>query len=394
MSVRIGASTIAATAALYIGLAPGSAEAASPDFIILPPSCSFVWTPLGTGCARTISVGANNVPWILGCPDGNANATGPAWVYYLSYSNSGGNLISTPKWNYDNFGQAIDVFVNLNGTPWVSAANGQFYLDNLAPAAGSVDTQPNGQWAEVSVPNVGYMGPAVVSANYTNSSVNAGVLWYPQQPTDYANPYLINQVWGIGCGNVCNRGPFLPLSGNPNGNIFTTEFQVLDDYGQSSFYDTPWQHLPGAAIAIALFTDPPTSATLGNGSNTVQNPWVLNEQGQIWIWNPSAYNWVQAPLFPTGSQVARSITDHYAIDSGNNVWQWNGTSAGAGSWVEMRGLDPVYTGSSGPSIKQLAFSQAATGHLVGQSANIGPSELWAVDYSGNVYTADFTCVAQ
>jgi hypothetical protein len=30
----------------------------------------------------------------------------------------------------------------------------------------------------------------------------------------------------------------------------------------------------------------------------------------------------------------------------------------------------------------------------GQTANIGPSQLWAVDYSGKVYTAGRSCIIQ
>src|SRR5580700_3538128 len=90
--------------------------------IIVLPSCTQIWEPLGTGCAREISVGPNNVPWILGCPDGNSRASGPAWLYYLTYTGSG--LVRAPQWVYDNFGDAIDVFVNMNGAPWVSGADG------------------------------------------------------------------------------------------------------------------------------------------------------------------------------------------------------------------------------------------------------------------------------
>ena len=48
----------------------------------------WAWAPLGVGCARAISVGPNGVPWILGCTGGNPNGTGPAWVYYLTWSNA------------------------------------------------------------------------------------------------------------------------------------------------------------------------------------------------------------------------------------------------------------------------------------------------------------------
>ncbi len=383
--------SLVVAAALAFNLAPARAQAASPQLIILPPSCSYVWAPLGTGCARSISVGPNDVPWILGCPGGNANAKGPDWVYYLSYSNPWGNLISTPTWVYDNFPSAMDVFVNMNSLPIVSGSNGQLYVEDHPDPPTTNDVVPTGIWSAIQT-NVATVGSVVVSVGNTNDPyVFTGELFYPWPAPTGENPYFTLNVWGIGCGNVCAEGPYLPLSGNGNGNIFSTEVEFLQG---DTTYNPPWQHLPGAAIAVALFTDPPTSATLADGSNLVQNPWVLNEQGQIWIWNASQHDWTQAPLFPTGSQVTRSLTDHYAIDSGNNVWQWNGDSAGAGSWEQVRGLDPGYAGGSGPSIKQIAYSQAAAGSYAGQSGNIGPSQLWGVDYSGNIYSANRTCITQ
>ena len=86
----------------------------------------WAWAPLGVGCARAISVGPNGVPWILGCTGGNPNGTGPAWVYYLTWSNAPELFFTTYKWQYDNI-SAVTLYVNLNGVPqgnriWNSAA--------------------------------------------------------------------------------------------------------------------------------------------------------------------------------------------------------------------------------------------------------------------------------
>jgi hypothetical protein len=71
------------------------------------------WVPLEIGCARSIAVGPNGVPWVLGCEDG-PNGTGPARVYYLSYSNQ--DSLIPYQWDYDNF-SAMTLSVNLQGVP-------------------------------------------------------------------------------------------------------------------------------------------------------------------------------------------------------------------------------------------------------------------------------------
>jgi hypothetical protein len=378
-------------------MAASNAHAGTP--VIHLPTCTQVWEPLGTGCAREIAVGPNNVPWVLGCPGGSRTVSGPSSVYYLSYE-SNGNLIETPTWVNDGFSDAIDIFVNMNGAPWVSGADGQFYAQAQQVNASNV-VVPSTDWLRVPESYAGDMGSTVVSANNTNTpGVNAGMLFYPLQGVDYANPYDLNTVWSMGCGSACSRGPFNPLSNNPDGNIFTSNFEFFVDYSSSTLdtYTSPWTHLPGAAIQVSLFTDPPVSGTLGNGSNTVQNPWVVTSEGAIYFWNQGEYTWVRAPFFPDGYQSALWLTDHYALDDASNVWAWTGPSSGGSSsaqWQLVSGLSGGATNPGVPYIVQIAFSQQASGNYVGQpSSPIGPSQIWGIDWNGSIYSSAWKCAIQ
>ena len=76
-----------------------------------PAQARWAWSALGTGCARDIAVGPNNVPWIIGCDNG-VNAAGAGGVYYLKWG--GSNFLSgptlLPSWEYDNF-EGINIAV-------------------------------------------------------------------------------------------------------------------------------------------------------------------------------------------------------------------------------------------------------------------------------------------
>ena len=98
---------------------------------------AWMWTSLGVGCARSIAVGPNGVPWILGCPGGNAEGTGPAWVYYLSSSRPPGSLFPVYQWNYDNF-SALTLSINLSGNAFATDANGEVYADASNNATGDM----------------------------------------------------------------------------------------------------------------------------------------------------------------------------------------------------------------------------------------------------------------
>ena len=134
--------------------------------------------------ARSISVGPNGVPWILGCTGGDPNGTGPAWVYYLTWSNPPGSLSPVYQWNYDYF-SAMTLSVNLQGTPNVTDVNGVVWAETANN--GSYDTgyltEPSGVWVAIS-----NGGAGAITAGVPRSvpGTKIGEMFYPSRLYPYS----------------------------------------------------------------------------------------------------------------------------------------------------------------------------------------------------------------
>jgi hypothetical protein len=120
------------------------------------------WVPLEIGCARSIAVGPNGVPWVLGCEDG-PNGTGPARVYYLSYSNQ--DSLIPYQWDYDNF-SAMTLSVNLQGVPNATDVNGVVWAEtaNNGDFNGGYYMEPSGVWVPISNAGAGAIASQVGAA--------------------------------------------------------------------------------------------------------------------------------------------------------------------------------------------------------------------------------------
>ena len=230
-------------------------------------------------------------------PTGKSSNPGPAWVYYLTYS-SNGNLIQTPSWVYDGFGDAIDLFINMNGTPWVSGANGQFYVEATSVNASNL-VVPGGASVPAPESYAGDMGSMVASVKYsTDSYVNTGMVFSRAGPEpERGLCHHLGLVDGVR--RRVRQWPVQSPVGKPQRQHLLHDvrprFRPGDHLVVHRSVDSPAR---GRDPGGALHRPAVEQAGIGTGLGTVQNPWVVDEQGQVYYWTTNG--WVQAPLFPTG----------------------------------------------------------------------------------------------
>jgi hypothetical protein len=349
------------------------------------------WVPLGANGASAIAVGPNDIPWILGCGGGFCNDTGyEQAVFFLRWlpcSYQPCLVGPSPQWVYAQ-GGGMTLAVDLNGLPHVAGTNGVIYgMGTQIDSNGTVVPAIGNWFAQEGA--VSAFAAGVMQHYYGN----AGEMFYPRQygnaPEDavYEQQYL----WGFGCGSACAQGPFSTDAGIYFGSWSET---VQDSDGDSDpAVWSGWTHLSGGAMRIALFSEPPSGSTLANGSNTHQSPWVLNAEGQIYaMGTDGGWHQINRPF----NLPVQSITDHYVLTNSGGVWVWTGDSFGdnPNPTAMTNGWNLVISGSNTTTasplvLKQIAWSQAVSGGFVGQSAQIGPSELWAIDWSGAVYRAEW-----
>ena len=357
------------------------------------------WAPLGVGCARAISVGPNGVPWILGCPGGDPNATGPAWVYYLTWSYPPDLFFAAYQWNYDNF-SAMTLYVNLNGVPFATDIFGNVWWEELNSATGdwTGTEEPSGVWGLAASCSIfpglfelDCVGAIAVGVN-REISQPAGEMFFPNQWSYYypGDTVANAAIYGVGCPTLCWMGPFTYYSWYQalNSSIWQAELAYIQNYGVAS---TPWSSLPGSATAITMFTTP--GGSLPTAVDVRQTPWALTASGDVYSWQLAAGQWVQVP-FP---EPAISISDGAVLGQSGTLYLcvdfqcWGGNPSSA-DW------NHIYPTSNGVFIQ---LRQAATGGVISQAVIGGPSGqninslpptspiAWAIDIQGNIYYAQY-----
>jgi hypothetical protein len=346
------------------------------------------WVPLEIGCARSIAVGANGVPWVLGCEDG-PNGTGPARVYYLSWSN--GSLVPY-QWNWD-YASVMTLSVNIEGLPFVTDGNGDVWAETANNGAGDTGylMEPSGVWGQNSNAGFGAIAAGVTIALFPS---NTGEMFYPAQ---YEDPNLFQPgdlvaggtVWGIYCAMPCENGPITGVDSS----IWYTQYQNYAD--APTQIGTPWTQAPGvSAVAITMFTTP--GGVWPNASDVFQTPWVLTTSGDLYAWRGP--QWVHVP-FP---EKAVSISDGAVLGQSGILYFCYTTPCYSGSpqpldWEFQQIYPTTYFGAP------IQIKQIATGGVLSQSVIGGPADqtinslppggpiAWAIDYNGNIYyTAFFT----
>jgi hypothetical protein len=316
---------------VFMSMVAGARGAAAQSHTWYPP-----WTA-DTGCATSISVGPNNVPWVVGC-----DGPGPDHsIFYLTKQTSCGNLICQDAWQIARGLKAVSISVSLNGIPYAVTSSGAVWAE--------ADPGP-GNWAE--------MTPWPYSPGSCLSwlAVPAGVDNAPppeQFVTDSPATFGYQpSLWGIGCGGGDQGVWTLPFMLSNTGPLGSTTWQQVDAQDNA------------AAVQIAMFTtDAPPN---------YQTPWVINSQGSIYAYNPATGGFAQQP-----GAGAWSITDHF-VAAWDAAYQW---SDAIQNWVQFIGSTP------NAPIKQLAYSEPIHGTAVG---TIGPSWLWAIDTNGGIYYAGLT----
>lgn len=298
----------------------------------------------GPGCATAIAVGANNWPVVLGC------GLGTSTIFY-AHGESCSGLLCTPTWNrMEGLTTAAHVAVNLNGNIFATDTSGALWFAN-GSAAG--DGGFTGGFTKISTTYFG--GTACIQ------SLAAPFGQSDPPSVTFVNPIAqtgtLSTFWGVGCG------------GSPNESLWTLPLDAVFGLGKPIIDgSSEWQQVGAAegnaAAQVALFTDV-------NENAINQNPWVV-ANGNVYFYNGQYYQ--QEPNAPAG---VTYVTDHYIV-AGGNVYYWNGSAGGGGTttWTEVIGPTP------NAPINQIAWAQAVPGT---QSGTVGPSQLWAIDTSGNIY---------
>jgi hypothetical protein len=308
-------------------------EAASDRAASTPP----VWYPLGSGCADTIAVASNDVLWVTGC-DGRPDNS----VWYMRYELScvDGICAELPAWHDNRFAGAR-ITVDNHGNATVVTSGG-FPASAIWATNQSTGTDaPTGRWTNT------FTTPDCVNQLTGYVIADDGVLGFesPQRTvTDDAFHYF---------STICNAD----LNGN-------SPIRHMEDYRGNR-----WLPANGSGQLLATFFRPV-------GSSPQVTLVTSAADGSMW-----AYDEGREQFSGIGSPPALtySLTDHFAATD-DGVYQYDDATGGWTHYIE----NTTQTGR----IVQIAH--AGVTRVVradGTAVNIGPSSLWGVDDSGQIYSA-------
>jgi hypothetical protein len=309
------------------------------------------------GCATSIAVAPNDVPWVIGC-NGNADAG----VYYLQYGGSDPtckSLICDDKWIYDG-AFAKNITTDYHGSAYVTNSNGELWSANWTEPKALGDRTPgipNGTWMEHSPSYLGdpRNGPGgCVTAAVAGTDDNCG---YEGFVTPMVGCLFPDDKYSVvlGCGRGSNNYLYEWVHGTP---IYWAQLDA--------------QHA-ATASQIAIFTQ-------SSPTSPVPTLWTLDSTGQL-----ASYNGVRFVPEPNASTVAWAITDHFVAayqpslprhPGSSGIYQWNDDSQ---TWSYFIAA----TAPNGHTIMHIAYS----GLFYSGFGPVGPSRLWAIDDIGNIYFA-------
>jgi hypothetical protein len=337
-----------------LALGSGLASVVSPIAVrpgispILPepemPLYTWVQTDAG-GCATGISVGPNNIPYVLGCESGVEKG-----VYYLQRTNNCSLIGCSHAWHYTQ-GAGVQVTVNLNGDPWILNSNGAVFW-----ALDGDGNTPIDRWEQFTPfnetvrTNIGGCLTALAVPSWTGGAPEDFVTDLPR------GDYFAPAIWGLGCGGAGDNGVWtLPINwdwhdGKPHG---STTWSPVDPGDGNA-----------AGRQIVLFTD--------SGTNS-QTIWLRKSDGSVLEFAGGTF---AARILPFGG-AANDLTDHFALLRSHGVYQWNDSALGWSTTLYASRFAP-----NGHAIIHIAYSGPINNTTAG---TIGPSQLWGVDDVGNVY---------
>jgi hypothetical protein len=315
-------------------------------------------SPEASGCATSIAVAPNNIPWVVGCGPGPDNG-----IYYLQpvWMQTSCQGICFPTWAFaDGYGRSVAT--DYEGNAYVIGAAGQVWAADFLVVTSfnsPPPTTPTGSWSELS-PNasggfaaVGWPSPGgCITSLAVTMNADIDEAFVTPNFLSFGGPYPY--YYGVGCYS------------NPNNSIYV----YSPDNGVRSWAQVDAQD-NAAAVNIAMFT-----VSLPTGS--IQTPWTLNAEGGLYSYDRNSGRFVGEPG-PDG--FAYALTDHFvAVSQGSpgnaGVYEWND---GTQSWVFYMSL---FT-ASGTQITQIAHA----GVRYSSAGAIGPSALWGIDSNGGIYYA-------
>jgi hypothetical protein len=256
------------------------------------------------GCARSIAVGPNNQPWVLGCsgPDGSN-----LFVYQLEKNGSSASWVT-------NHGAGVYVAVDSNSVPWLLTNDGEVWLNV---------TFFNGppQWSDTST----FYG---TTSQYSTGRLSGIAPLATNAQGDWV-------LWGLGWPAAANNS------------IWNASFDITDG-------GDPWSQVDaqdGAAAAkIVLFT--------GTAFGTAyQTPVVMNNAGNVFSYNSSTGGFTQIPASPVSD-----ITDHWVIalyEGFPTLFRYEDLGGG---WTQF---PDSLTTPNGTQIVRIAYSNTGPGALWG-----------------------------
>jgi hypothetical protein len=340
--------TVCAGAGLSIALHATSAHA---QMKWLQDNQAYPGLP-GPGCAKKISVGPNNVPWIIGCDQSPYPPNQP--IKFLSCTPVNNSLFPSCTWQYAG-GDAVDVNGSPDGSARAITSNGDVWeiMPDYETGQTIVPAMPY-QWTDISVNGEGChppLGGCVTQLVTSSTTAPIQELWVTQEVRSDSCPWT---RWALGCGS----GPDNAIWKFDNSSGATSWTQV-----------DPQEN--AAATHIALF---------GNGSPQGQVLWVSNSLGAIYAYDDFRGRFVAEP----NPGIAWSLTDHFVLTRRTprgtefDVFRWNDSTK---AWSEyITGTTPNNT----RIVEIAAASSIYDGSFYG---TIGPSELWGIDGNGNIYVA-------
>lgn len=319
------------------------------------------WVELPTadrGCAASISVGANSIPWITGC-----NSTPDKDVFYLNVQSCSPQPCfgTSESWQIATLGQkASSVNVGRDGVPWLLDSAGRIY-------AGSSNQFPDTYnqitaWTSLP-PNPAMCMSSIAVAENTGFFVDGVTTGTGIYPT----------IYGLGCsitgGDQYGDHPIyqwnIDLSGAFFGNPIYTPSPGWEELGPANY----------GAKQIVLFNEA--------GPSNPQASWIRDGAGGLWQWDGGNWNFGNgANQLLIGGYTVVWLTDHYleaylwgpSWDSA--IYQWSDQTQ---SWsYYASGLTAQNT-----VIKQIASSQAMQ---TNGSATIGPSAVYGIDSNGHIFS--------
>jgi hypothetical protein len=323
-------------------------------------NAQLAWTELQTtqrGCAKSIGVGANDIPWVVGC-----GSAADQIVFYLNSYTCSGCLAATLSWQNVPGAAGVNLAVNRDGYPFVANSSGQIASPVWNGQTNVGDYSAIAAWQNLTA------SPSTCVSSVAPAEFSSFDIFEPN--AFFGTGGVQNTIYGLGCTTTDSYGDRPILSWNFNlQNIFSIYWQASPG----------WERMGASAnnglVQIALFN--------GSGANNPQALAGRDAFGSLWQYSASQGVFVQPPGFNALSQAGWTVfalTDHYAeaYYGGNaataTVFQWNDSSS---TWA---GFATAVTGEN-TVIVQIASSQS----MQTSSGTFGPSQIYGIDSSGHIF---------